>query len=91
MPRLKKTTKQELFLPTQIRTTRDLRIVLIEAFADIRAKRLTPGESRSLSNMAQAILNTIRVELVLARANIGEYKTIDMVAEQAITGNSKLS
>lgn len=71
-------------MPTQIRTTRDLRIVLLEAFAEARAKQLTPGESRSLSNLAMAILNTVRLELVLARTNFTDYKTIDLRAEQVI-------
>ena len=83
-----KKQKQEV-LPTKIRTTRDLRMVLIEAVEDIRAKRMTPGESRSLANMARAALDTIRVELVLARANLSDYRTIDMMATQQIANKEQ--
>jgi hypothetical protein len=69
-------------LPPMIRTTLDLRMVLIQSLEDIRANRMTPGESRSIANMSRAILDTIRVELVMARANLDDFKTIDLVAKR---------
>ena len=71
-------------VPLSIRTTRDLRISLMQTYQDMIAKRITPHEARSRAMVAKAILDTVRTELMLARANLNEYKTIDLTANQKV-------
>jgi hypothetical protein len=76
-----KSPPQQL-LPLTIKTTRDLRISLIETYQDLLAKRITPHEARARAIAARAILDTVRTELVLARANLTDYRTINLLAPQ---------
>jgi hypothetical protein len=76
-------------IPASIRTTRDLRVSLLETYEDMLAKRITPHEARSRALVARAILDTVRTELVLARANLLQYRTIDLRAEQQSNTESR--
>jgi hypothetical protein len=75
-----------MLLPTTIKTTRDLRLSLLQTYEDLVAKRITPHEARARAIAARAILDTVRTELVLARSNLSEYRTIDLTAKQEISG-----
>ena len=81
------TTSGQQLLPTTIKTTRDLRISLIQTYEDMMAKRITTNEARSRAHVARAILDTVRTELVLARANLNEYRTIDLTVAQQVNSN----
>lgn len=79
-----KNSKSEQLLPLTIRTTRDLRLSLLQTYQDLINKRITPHEARSRAICARAVLDTVRAELVLARANLDAYKTIDLTANQQV-------
>ena len=90
MPRTPTTTPPpsgQQLLPTTIKTTRDLRISLIQTYEDMMAKRITTNEARSRAHVARAILDTVRTELVLARANLNEYRTIDLTVSQQVNSS----
>lgn len=73
-------------LPTlAIRTTRDLRMSLLQTYEDLIAKRITPHEARSRALVARAILDTVRTELIMARTNLESYATIDLAANQDVS------
>jgi len=76
-------------LPMTIKTTRDLRISLVTTYEDLMAKRITTNDARSRAHVARAILDTIRTELVLARSNLTDYRTIDLTAVQQVNGREE--
>lgn len=69
-------------LPASIRTTRDMRMSLLSTYEDLLAKRITPMEARARALVARAVLDTVRTELIMARTNLREYRTIDLTAKQ---------
>jgi hypothetical protein len=87
-PKKQQQQKHELLMPV-IKTTRDLRIALIQSFEDLMVNRITPQDARARSIVARAILDTVRVELVLARANLSIYRTIDLIANQETNADVK--
>lgn len=86
MPKPPIKNEPQQLLPTSIKTTRDLRILLIQTLQDLLEKRITTNEARSRAHVTRAILDTVRTELVLARTNLNEYRTIDLTAQQKING-----
>jgi len=78
MARVAKNKSKEM----TITTTRDLRVSLIQTYQDLLTGRMTLMEARARAQVARAIMETVRTEIMMMRINnVDNARTINLTAE----------
>jgi hypothetical protein len=70
-----------------LRTTLDLRMMLLSSLDDLVNKRITPYEARARSHLAQATLETVRLEMIHARTGLISYAPVDLIPPPDVIDN----
>lgn len=70
-------------LPLQLKTSLDLRRLLLQSLEDLIEKRITPNDARARAWLAKAVIDTVRVEITAARQGLSSYKPVNLIAAPA--------
>jgi hypothetical protein len=64
--------------PRILADTRDLRWLLLQALDDLANSRITPNKANAMTWMANAAMDTIRIEMVSSKIGAHEYPPLDL-------------
>lgn len=75
--------------PKILRDTRDLRWLLLQGLDDLANSRITPNKANAMTWMANAVMDTIRIEMVSSKIGAHEYPPLDLVStDRSLTVDS---
>jgi hypothetical protein len=63
--------------PRILRDTRDLRNLLLLSLNDLADSRITPNKANAMTWMANAVMDTIRIEMVSSKIGAHEYPPLE--------------
>ena len=66
-------------LTETLKTTHDLRRLLLVSLDDLVEKRITPNEARARSWLVREVLDTMRLEMIAARTGLAIYSPVELL------------